>query len=204
MRRPVAGGEVSELSTWIAPSEADGVIAADLERAGHRAVDATRRSVNGEEVTIMNVHLKQIPAEGIHLEGKETADFLDLNESEIRPVGPVEYSLDVGVSGSGLFVTGILGVDVCLECVSCLKQFVYPIRVQNFAAQIELTGPELVDLTPWVREDILLALPVHPHCDWDGKTKCVGPRLNNLDVGQDRKVPNAWDALDELNLNRRK
>jgi uncharacterized metal-binding protein YceD (DUF177 family) len=180
------------------------VTAADPERAEHRAARAKRRTVNGEEVTIMNVHLKQIPAEGIHLEGKEAADFLDLNESQIRSVGPVEFWLDIGVSGSGLFVTGILGMDVSLECVSCLKQFVYPIRVENFAAQIELTGPELVDLTPWVREDILLALPVHPHCDWDGKTKCAGPRLNNLHLGEDRKAPNAWDALDELNLNRRK
>jgi uncharacterized metal-binding protein YceD (DUF177 family) len=180
------------------------VIAADPERAEHRAAHVKRRTVNGEEVTIMNVHLKQIPAEGIHLEGKEPADFLDLNEIQIRPVGPVEYSLDVGLSGSGLFVTGTLGVDVALECVSCLNQFVYPIRLQSFAAQFELTGPELVDLTPWVREDILLALPVHPHCDWDRKTKCAGPRLKYLQVGEDRKAPNAWDALDELNLNRRK
>ncbi len=165
---------------------------------------AKRQLVGGQEVTIMNVHLKQIPAEGIHLEGKEAADFLDLNESEIRPVGPVEYSLDVGLSGSGLFVTGELRVDVSLECVNCLKQFIYPVNVQNFAVQIELNGPELVDLTPWVREDILLALPVHPHCDWDGKTKCVGPRLNKVAISEDRKVPTAWDALDELNLNRRK
>ena len=66
----------------------------------------------------MHVHLKQIPAEGIHLEGKELADFLDLNESQIHPVGPVEYSLEVSLQGSGLFVIGTLGVDVALECVS--------------------------------------------------------------------------------------
>jgi uncharacterized metal-binding protein YceD (DUF177 family) len=158
----------------------------------------------GEEVTIMKVHLKQIPAEGIHLEGKEKTDILELEENQIRPLGPVEYSLDIGVSGSGLFVTGKIGVDVGLECVSCLKRFVFPIRVRDFAAQVELAGPELVDLTPWIREDILLALPVHPHCDWDRKTKCVGPRLKYLDVAEDPNAPNAWDALDHLNLNRRK
>jgi hypothetical protein len=36
-----------------------------------------------------------------------------------------------------------------------LKCFVYP--VQKFSAQVELAGPELVNLTPWIREDILLA-----------------------------------------------
>ena len=152
----------------------------------------------------MKVHLKQVPAEGIHLEGKEETDILELEENQIKPLGPVEYSLDIGVSESGLFVTGEIGVDVGLECVSCLKRFIFPLRVEEFAAQIELTGPELVDLTPLIREDILLALPVHPHCDWDRKTKCVGPRLKDLDVAEDPKAPNAWDALDHLNLNRRK
>jgi uncharacterized metal-binding protein YceD (DUF177 family) len=149
--------------------------------------------MSGEEVTIMKVHLKQIPAEGIHLEGKEKTDILELEENQIRPLQPVEYSLDIGVSGSGMFVTGALGVDVELECVNCLKRFIFPIRVHN-----------LVDLTPWIREDILLALPVHPHCDWDRKTKCVGPRLKYLNVAENPKAPNAWDALDHLNLNRRK
>ena len=152
----------------------------------------------------MKVHLKQIPAEGTHLKGKEEADILELEDSQVRPLGTVEYSVDINVSDSELFVTGTLCVDVELECVSCLKRFVYPVRVQNFSAQVELTGPELVDLTPWVREDILLALPVHPHCDWDRKTVCVGPRLHKLNVESDSKAPNAWDALDHLNLNLRK
>ena len=60
----------------------------------------------------MKVHLKQIPAAGIHLEGKEETDILELGESQVRPLGPVEYSLDIGISESGLFVTGEIEVDV--------------------------------------------------------------------------------------------
>jgi len=152
----------------------------------------------------MKVHLKQIPAEGIHLEGTEEADILELEENQVRPVGPIEYSLDIGVSESGLFVTGNLGMDVGLECVNCLKRFIFPVRVPDFAAQIELTGPESVDLTPLIREDILLALPVYPHCDWDRKSQCVGPRLKYLNAAEDPQASKAWDALDHLNLNRRK
>ena len=159
---------------------------------------------SGAEVTIMKVHLKQIPAEGTHLKGKEPTDILELEDDQVRPLGTVEYSVDITVSGSSLLVSGKLGIAVELECVSCLKRFVYPVWVPNFFAQVELAGPEMVDLTPWIREDILLALPVHPHCDWDRKTVCVGPRLKYLDVEHDSKAPNAWDALDHLNLNRRK
>jgi len=152
----------------------------------------------------MKVHLKQIPAEGIHLEGKEERDILELEDDQVRPIATVEYSLDIGVAGSSLFATGEIGADFELVCVSCLKRFIYPVRIRNFATHVDLTGAELVDLTPWLREDILLALPVHPHCDWDRKTKCVGPRLKYLNVAEDPKGPNAWDALDHLNLNRRK
>src|SRR6516165_12163308 len=106
----------------------------------------------------MKVHLKQIPAEGIHLEGKEKGDIFQLQDDQVHPVGTVEYSLDIGMSGSSLFATGEIGVDFELVCVSCLKRFVYPVQISNFATQIELTGAELVDLTPSLREDILLAL----------------------------------------------
>jgi uncharacterized metal-binding protein YceD (DUF177 family) len=151
----------------------------------------------------MKVHLKQIPAKGIHLEGKEAHDILELEDDQVHPIGTVEYSLDVGVSGSSLFATGEIGMHFELVCVSCLKRFVYSVNIPNFAAQIELTGAELVDLTPWLREDILLALPAHPHCDWDRKTVCVGPRLKYPKVEKESNGPNAWDILDGLKLKRR-
>src|SRR3981081_3298879 len=146
----------------------------------------------------MKVHLKQIPADGLHLEGKENKDILDLADDGIRPNGPVDYSLDAGLSESGLFVTGQIALDVELECVSCLKKFVYPLRVNDFAVQIELTGPEQVDLTPWVREDILLVLPAHPHCDWDGKSVCKGPKLKTRPIDEPPAASHAWDALENL------
>ena len=92
----------------------------------------------------MKVHLKQIPAEGIHLEGKEETDILELEENQAKPLGPVEYSLDIGVSESGLFVTGEIGVDVGLECVSCLKRFIFPLRVEDFAVVLD-TETEVLD-----------------------------------------------------------
>src|SRR5688572_21293893 len=101
----------------------------------------------------MKVHLNQIPTEGKHLEGTEKNAILDLKDPEIRPVGEVEYSLDVGLSEGGLFATGVVGVDLELSCVSCLERFRYPLRVPNFACQIELTSSETVDLTEPIRED---------------------------------------------------
>ncbi len=95
----------------------------------------------------MKVHQNQVPAEGIHLEGEDPAAVLDLQDPTVAPLGPIRWSVDVGRSGGGLFATGKLAVDLEMECVSCLRKFTYPVRVDDFAAQVELKGPEMVDLT---------------------------------------------------------
>jgi len=151
----------------------------------------------------MKVHLNQIPHEGLHVEGAESSQMLDLRESDIQPVSDVNYVLDVGLSEGGLFATGQIGVDLELECVTCLERFRYRLIVPDFACQIELTGNETVDLTEPVREDILLALPPHPHCDWNGERVCQGvfPRAKTETAGSSpAETPDAWGALDQLKL----
>ena len=145
----------------------------------------------------MKVHQNQIPAEGLHLEGEDPAEILELSDPSVRPLGPVRWALDIGLSDGGLFATGKLGVDLELECVACLKKFRYPLRVEDFAAQVELTGPETVDLTDSMREDILLALPPYPHCDWNGRNVCKGAGRKITTESPDEPLP-AWDELDKL------
>lgn len=151
----------------------------------------------------MKVHLNQIPPEGLHVEGTDSHTILDLKEADIRPLGDVEYTLDVGLSDGGLFAMGVVGIDLELECVSCLEKFRYPVRVRDFACQVELTGSETVDLTEPIREDILLALPPHPHCDWNGERVCKGvfPR-SKADASEQPSADtrDAWGALDQLKL----
>jgi uncharacterized protein len=95
-----------------------------------------------------------------------------LAPEEIRCAGPLHYDIDVGVSDGGLWANGSLSQPVELRCVSCLQKFVHEIRVPAFAVHTELHGPETIDLTPFVREDLLLNLPAHPHCDRDGDRVC--------------------------------
>ena len=153
----------------------------------------------------MKVHLNQVPNDGLHLEGEESSALLDLHDPGALPVSPIRYALDIGVSDGGLFATGALGVDLDLECVSCLERFRYPLEVPAFACQVELTGAELVDLTGLVREDILLALPPHPHCDWDGGRVCQGASLRPKTETAAEPLSDtrdAWGALDQLKINK--
>jgi uncharacterized protein len=148
----------------------------------------------------MKVHLKQIRAQGLHLEGEEDCPIQELESEDIYCAGPLRYDIDLGIAGGGLWANGSLSLPVELRCVSCLEKFVHEVRVPAFAVHTELHGPETVDLTPFMREDILLNLPAHPHCDRDGGRVCKGKQVETAE--QEIKRRSDWSALDKLKLNR--
>jgi uncharacterized metal-binding protein YceD (DUF177 family) len=153
----------------------------------------------------MKIHLKQIPPEGSHLEGEEDCLIPELASEGIRCLGPMSYSIDVGISDGSLWVNGVLKQKVELTCVACLEKFVYEIVVSSFAVHTELLGPEVVDLTPFMREDVLLNLPAHPRCDREGGRKCkeARPNYSNLEEEErEAKREHDWEALDKLKLKR--
>ncbi len=148
----------------------------------------------------MKVHLKQIPTQGLRLEGEEECPIQDLESEGIRCAGRLHYDIDLGVAAGGLWANGSLSLPVELRCVSCLEKFLHEVRVPAFAVHTELHGPETVDLTPFVREDILLNLPAHPHCDRDGNRVCKGKQVETAQ--QETKRRSDWSALDKLKLDR--
>ena len=148
----------------------------------------------------MKVHLKQIPAAGLHLEGEEECPISELDTEAIRSAGPLHYNIDIGVSSGALWASGSISQPVELRCVSCLEKFVHEIEVPAFAVHTELRGPETVDLTPFIREDLLLNLPAHPHCDRDGGRICKAKYVEMPE--QDAKRESDWSALDKLKLKR--
>ncbi|MEP6956014.1 MAG: hypothetical protein ABI883_04255, partial [Chthoniobacterales bacterium] len=100
-----------------------------------------------------------------------------------------------------LWASGSLAQPLELRCVACLERFAYTIEVPDFAVHLETTGPELVDLAPAVREDLLLNLPAYPRCDRQGGRVCPAPELqrNLANEGEPERKPD-WSALDQLEL----
>ena len=158
----------------------------------------------------MKIHLHQVPEMGMHLEGEEPGAILELpDDGHTHAAGPVHYALEVGRNDQGLWATGTLAVDLELQCVRCGEKFIYPLDLNDVAIQVELSGPELIDLTPPVREDILLALPAYPHCEWVEGNVCVAqertsatPILSataDADNGAPASSP-VWGELDRLNI----
>ncbi len=150
----------------------------------------------------MKVHILQIPPEGLHIDGEEPGSILELDGELARSAGPIAYSLDIGLSDGGLFSTGTLSVPLDLECVACLERFPFTLEIADFACQVELTGRETVDLTEYIREDTLLALPPHPHCDWSGERDCKGSFRQKTETADEplSDTREVWGALDQLKL----
>lgn len=151
----------------------------------------------------MKIHLNQIPPEGLHLEGEEDCPLVELAEQDIRCIGPLQYNLDLGISDGALWADGAITQKVELRCVACLEKFEHVINVPAFALHTELHGPETVDITPFMREDILLNLPPHPHCDRDGGRVCRGSKVEVMkDVSESAasvvKREHDWGELDKL------
>jgi uncharacterized metal-binding protein YceD (DUF177 family) len=153
----------------------------------------------------VKIHLRQIHPEGLHLEGEEECPIPELANEDVHCTGPLRYALDLGISERALWATGSLVQPVELRCVRCLEPFPFDIEARAFSLHLDLTGPERIDLTPYLREDILLNLPPHPHCDREGGRVCPAEKLTETaaptpEVDSQRQPD--WSALDKLKLKR--
>jgi uncharacterized metal-binding protein YceD (DUF177 family) len=153
----------------------------------------------------VKVHLKQIPPEGLHLEGEEDCLIPELESDGVRCAGPMQYKIDVGVAEGSLWANGSLKQPVELSCVACLEKFIHQIKVPAFALHTELRGPETVDLSPFMREDLLLNLPAHPRCDREGGRSCKATKVDKPEPAKQQpaaKREHDWGELDKLKLKR--
>jgi uncharacterized metal-binding protein YceD (DUF177 family) len=148
----------------------------------------------------MKIHTLQIPPEGKRIEGEDPREVLSLEDGLAEPCAPLAYTLDIGLSEGGVFATGTLRTAFKMSCVSCLESFEMPVVLENFACQADLEGREVVDLTEALREDIILALPAHPHCDWNGRNDCKGNPLPAAEVPAAENRREVWNALDRLKI----
>ena len=131
---------------------------------------------------------------------------IELGDEMIQLVKPLQHRLEVQKLDGDLLVRGKLRLPLACQCVRCLKPFEYRLELTDWTCHIPLEGEEkapivgdCVDLTPFLREDILLELPQHPLC----KADCSG--LKKPNIGKPKKSgpsggkdPAAWAELDKL------
>ncbi len=155
------------------------------------------------------VNLRHLVNEERSFQGELPVEALDLRITDelIHANHPLEYEFSVQKFEKNLLLHGRLLLVLDCECARCLKPFQYPLELENWAYHVPLEGEDsasivndCVDLTPYIREDILLQFPQHPLCDLEyGGLQTVKTRkTKSSDAGPKSEAPSAWSALDKL------
>ena len=156
----------------------------------------------------LSVNLRHLAEQGLHLKGELPMVELDLGVADdlVRAEKPLKYDLSVELLHDAVLATGSLVLPLDCECGRCLKKFQSQIKLTGWAAHLPLEGEDkvsvandCVDLTPFVREDILLNFPQHPLC----KPDCAGLKKKSKASeagGLDAIKPAIWSELDKLKL----
>jgi uncharacterized protein len=158
----------------------------------------------------LTINLRHLEEDSIHLRGELPVEELDLDpRDEVIQVGPpLEYDMEVQKMEDGLLLQGRLRLKLQCECVRCLKPVEFPVELPHWTLHLPFQGEDAVvvnndcvDLTPYLREDILLEFPQHPLCD----PECRG--LPKTLIGKPKKPSkadpteansSAWAELNKL------
>ena len=135
---------------------------------------------------------------------------------EYRILAPLDVDLSYYRSGMELFFEGKLSAPVMATCARCAEEFSRPAaRSFRFVVAPKSVGDEAngdlrnedlefsvyegedVDLSPLIREQMLLALPTRPLCDEDCRGLCpvCGTNLNNGTCDCRTEVPDPRLAI---------
>jgi len=158
-------------------------------------------------MNLLQVNLRHLEEHGLRLQDEFPAADLDLgiDDELIRAERPLRLNLNVELLHRAVLVTGTLELPLDCECARCLKKFVTTLKLSGWALHLPLDGEDkvavdndCVDLTPFVREDILLNFPQHPLC----KPDCAGLKSKTARKTKAAKAaaPEVWAKLDKLKL----
>ena len=158
----------------------------------------------------LHVNVTSLREEPLILEGAADPATFELGDMDelIHAENPVRYRLEVQLLDQNLLVRGRVHTVLRCECARCLKSFEHAVDLPEWSCFLPLQGEEAatvendcVDLTPHLREDIVLALPPNPVCE----SECPGLRKQghskDLDPDASEGGPaDVWSELKKLNL----
>jgi uncharacterized protein len=158
------------------------------------------------------VNLRHLEAHNIRLEGSLPVEELEIDPRDevIQVCHPLRHELEVQKLADSLLVQGRLHLVLECQCVRCLKPFQYHLALEHWTCHLPLRGEDrvavngdCVDLTPYVREDILLEFPRHPLCNPDCRGlpgTSAGGATDRSGAGKSGAGSSAWAELNKLKL----
>jgi uncharacterized protein len=185
-------------------------------------------SRQGQEEIAMQYNVAQLLKESTGgVRRYQLQEDISAIDPDLQVLGPLIGTIQLMRSNSGVLVTGELSTAVRSNCNRCLEPIAVPLRftlTENFRPLTEVeTGRYLrpdefegeaedledeallisehhiLDLSEIVRQNIWLALPRYPGCNWQGPGEC--PNLvNMLENVNDVRLIRAGEAPDEAEV----
>ena len=154
------------------------------------------------EAAPLIVDVERLARNGESFAGEIPAAVLALDPSEdlIAPAGAIRYELFIQRLGDELLVRGSVRQPFRCTCVRCNGVFDWESVDRAVGFAVALGENPFVDLTPEIREGIILTFPSHPLCRAECKGLCprCGADLNQGPCGCPPRDDGQWGALDGL------
>lgn len=159
----------------------------------------------------ITVNIRHLEKHEVGLSGDALPEEMGLQSLDelIRFQGAIRYDLVAQKLEAAILVQGSVSLGLECECARCLNSFSSRIDILDWAVHLPLSGEEAVpvendcvDLTPYICEDIFLALPQHPRCSQDCRglvRENEGEAKASTDLVPD-ETRATWAGLDKLNL----
>jgi len=157
-------------------------------------------------------NIRHLEHQAVTLRGELPVAELDVDgiDELIQANSPLHHDLMVERHERRILVQGRLELKLRCDCVRCLKGFEHRLVFESWSCLLPLEGEDkvlvsndCVDLTPYVREDIVLAFPQHPLCE----PECRGLRPASPIGARSSRSANvtgglssAWAELNKLKL----
>jgi len=158
----------------------------------------------------VTINLRHLETHNVELVGEIAVAELDLgvHDETVQARDPLGYELEGERVEESLLVRGRLSLPLHCECVRCLKPVKLELTLDPWTCFVPLEGEEAapiindcVDLTPYIREDILLEFPQHPLCNPECsglQEKPTGKKKKAGSAGKNEGASSAWSELNKL------
>ncbi|CAB4243516.1 putative Predicted metal-binding, possibly nucleic acid-binding protein [Methylacidimicrobium sp. AP8] len=149
----------------------------------------------------MKIKTASLSAEPLRVQEILQPAILGLEEPAARGKEPIVVDLSLTLIDDLIFGGGLVETAVELQCGRCCRWMRWPVRLPDFQVRIRPPFPLWIDLTPFVREDILLALPMIAVC----KEGCFAEWTGAGSEGETQESihgKDVWEILERFQWNR--
>ncbi len=122
----------------------------------------------------MKIDVRNIPPEGLFREENIPPEELDPETELVSLSGPAAVKARIFRIGDILDINVAVSAVLELSCSRCLCDYSLPLaKAFRFDHRIE-SGEEEADLTPYIRDELMVDYPVKPLCNDNCKGLCRG------------------------------